>query len=116
MNSILRILSRPLRWAEGLLYGPLWLDGSDALGRWAERLEEMAERRAEAKEKGGGAMTGDLTECHVCGGYVDWPRYCRRCHATCCTSCISAEGYCPDCEEEMHEDEPEELPEAKETP
>jgi len=50
MNRILRTLSRPLRWAEGLLYGPLWLDGSDALGRWAERLEQMAERRAEAKE------------------------------------------------------------------
>ena len=43
----LSALARVLRLAEGLLYGPLWLDASDALGRGAHRLEE----RAEAKEK-----------------------------------------------------------------
>ena len=43
----LSAVARVLRLTEGLLYGPLWLDASDALGRWAYRLEE----RAEAKEK-----------------------------------------------------------------
>jgi len=35
-----KIIARIFRWIEGILYGPIWLNGSDWFGEIASKLED----------------------------------------------------------------------------